>query len=462
MMFNKNIQNFSYIEIFLILSYLICWFSISTSFNDILNFSFYNILNWNEATVSFPPTAIKENNSLNILLNFLRQFLNLILFPILLLIFFKKYQKIDFRNEFLFIFASLYFIFQIPGLIFSNNSFTNIIYVISALNILLIFTLINVFFDKKKYQIFFIITFLMLLLISVLNYKAYINFFALEHSSSLYTFFFSNETYLGKQSPRSTGSSRSLLLLMIISYILFIKLFEKKKIIKIIIYTIISAFILLFQSRTTITLLIVFILINFIFEKRFSLIDVIKYFCLYCLLPIILLYTILFSKQFLHNNNFIDKINDDGVKDTIFVLTDNFKRPINPETYSSGRFNDWKNILSNIDQSIIFGYGAQGDRFLIDQSASNGILYALTSSGVMGTIPFLFFSVFVFYIIFKKFIESFLNDTSINYYYPLVILLLLLRSILESSYAVFSVDFIVIYTFVNYLLKYSLKNNNGN
>ena len=249
---------------------------------------------------------------------------------------------------------------------------------------------------------------------------------------------------------------------MIISFILFFKLFEKKKIIKIIIYTIISAFILLFQSRTTITLLIIFILINFIFEKKFSVIDVIKYFCLYCLLPIIMLYTILFSKQFLLNNNLIDKISDDGMKDTIFVLTDNFKRPIDPETYSSGRFNDWKNIISNIDQSIIYGYGAQGDRFLIDQSASNGILYAISSSGILGTIPFLFFSVFVFYIIFKKFIENFLNDISINYYYPLVVLLLLLRSILESSYAVFGVDFIVIYTFVNYLLKYSLKNNNGN
>ena len=37
-----------------------------------------------------------------------------------------------------------------------------------------------------------------------------------------------------------------------------------------------------------------------------------------------------------------------------------------------------------------------------------------------------------------------------------------LRSILESSYAVFSIDLIVIYTFLNYLDKFSLKNNDGN
>ena len=38
-MTNKKIFNYSRIEIFLIISYLICWFSISTSFNDILNFT---------------------------------------------------------------------------------------------------------------------------------------------------------------------------------------------------------------------------------------------------------------------------------------------------------------------------------------------------------------------------------------------------------------------------------------
>ena len=37
-MINKKILNFSLIEIFLIVSYSICWFSISTSFYDINSF----------------------------------------------------------------------------------------------------------------------------------------------------------------------------------------------------------------------------------------------------------------------------------------------------------------------------------------------------------------------------------------------------------------------------------------
>ena len=37
-MINKKLFNFSFNEIFLILSYLVCWFSISTSYYDVLDF----------------------------------------------------------------------------------------------------------------------------------------------------------------------------------------------------------------------------------------------------------------------------------------------------------------------------------------------------------------------------------------------------------------------------------------
>ena len=57
-------------------------------------------------------------------------------------------------------------------------------------------------------------------------------------------------------------------------------------------------------------------------------------------------------------------------------------------------FDDWKSLLSKINTSIILGYGAQGDRFLINQTASNGILYSLSSSGILGT----FFLLFHFYL----------------------------------------------------------------
>ena len=158
-MVSKKIFNYTIIEIFLISSYLICWFSISTSLNDLIIF-FEN-----------------QNQKLNELINFLRQSLNLIIHPVLLIIFFNKFKNIQFKNELIFVLACLYFLFQIPGLFLTENSLTNIIFIISSLNILLIFILINIYFDEKRYFVFFIITFLILLLISILNYKAYIYFF---------------------------------------------------------------------------------------------------------------------------------------------------------------------------------------------------------------------------------------------------------------------------------------------
>ena len=71
----NKIFNYSRIEIFLIISYLICWFSISTSFNDILNFT------------------KKETIYFNDIINFFRQFLNLIIFPVLFIILIKEFKK---------------------------------------------------------------------------------------------------------------------------------------------------------------------------------------------------------------------------------------------------------------------------------------------------------------------------------------------------------------------------------
>ncbi len=443
-MINKKILNFSYIEIFLILSYSICWFSISTSFYDIVYF------------------VKKEDTNLNTIINFLRQFLNLIIFPILVITFLKKLRHINFKNELLFISALLYFLFQIPGLLFTDNSFANIIYIVSALNILFIFVLVNIYFDEKKYLIFFYVTILMLTLITVLNYKTFVNFFYSESSYTLYTFFNSSETFFGKQSPRSTGSSRTLLLLMIITFLVFNKVLKKSNFLKMTIYFSISTFILLFQSRTTIVLLITFILMNYIYEKNFSIRETLKYLITYILMPLIFLYSLLIFKQVIHDKNILNSFFKQSINKSISQVTDNFQRPIDPETYSSGRFNDWKEILSKIDKSIVYGYGAQGDRFLINQTASNGIIYSISSSGILGTISFIFFSIFSIWIVSKKLFENYKSRISIVNYSSIIVILILLRSLLESSYAVFSIDLIVIYTFANYLNKFYSKNNNAN
>ena len=261
----KRILGFNNIQIFLIFGYIVCWLSISTTFKDI-SYLFY-----------VSPNELGEHLYLSDIINFLRQLLNTIIFPILIGILILNIKKINFKKEILFILVFFYFLMQIPGLYLTNNSLMNFVFIISAFNILFILILANIYFDKEKYFVFFNVIFLMLFLILVLNYNAYIYFLTSEGGSSLYTFFNISESFFLKASPRSTGSSRSFLFIMIISFYIFHNFFQKNNHFKIIIYILISVLILLFQSRTTLTLLFIFIMINYIFEQNFSLKALIKY-----------------------------------------------------------------------------------------------------------------------------------------------------------------------------------------
>ena len=83
--------------------------------------------------------------------------------------------------------------------------YTNIIYIISALNILLIFVLTNIYFDEKKYVIFFYIIILMLSLITLFKITKHLFTLYLLFSKSLhslYTHFInSSETFWENKVP---------------------------------------------------------------------------------------------------------------------------------------------------------------------------------------------------------------------------------------------------------------------
>lgn len=446
MLSRKNL-NFSIKEVFLIICYLICWFSISTKFEDVSYF--YNT--FNSSSIKISTTNI---------INFFRQFLNLSILPFLLFLFFKNFKKIKLKDELLFIFAFCYFFSQIFGIFLTDNSLNNLVYVISSLNILLIFYLANIFFKQEKYILFIYATFFMLLLIFLLNYKTFLVFFSMSRGDTLYTFFSSSETYLGKDSPRSTGSSRTILLIYIISLIIFYKFFLKHNIIKLSLYAIMACFVILFQSRTSIVLLISFVTLNYIFEKKFSIFETFRYFLVYLLTPIILMYSILILKDIVHSEIIKEKYTDTKIQIYMNKINNQFIRPMDPVSkFSSGRIEDWRNIFNKMDQSIIYGYGAQGDRFLINQSASNGILYAYASSGLLGLIFFISFSIYSSMQILNIFFRSYQSNLIFPFLSSIIIFIILLRSILESSYAVFSVDFIIIYTFLNYLKSLKLSQN---
>jgi len=126
-------------------------------------------------------------------------------------------------------------------------------------------------------------------------------------------------------------------------------------------------------------------------------------------------------------------------------------------SFSSQRFGDWKNIAILTNQNFLFGYGTQADRFLIQQTASNALLYAYSSAGIFGLLSILFIYLRYFYI-FLKSIKVFPSSSSVFLFSYIILIVFFLRSIFESSFAVFGIDFILfalaIYNIENEYKKY--------
>ena len=116
------------IKTFLILSFIVCWLSISTSFDDLL------ILEKNQ------PLKFKN------IINFLRHFaVYLSLFFLIFIIFFFKNVFFSKKNL-IFHFFIIYLLIQLHGLFFSDNSIKNISYIVSSLTITITVIFSNHFF----------------------------------------------------------------------------------------------------------------------------------------------------------------------------------------------------------------------------------------------------------------------------------------------------------------------------
>jgi len=119
-----------------------------------------------------------------------------------------------------------------------------------------------------------------------------------------------------------------------------------------------------------------------------------------------------------------------------------------PKSLTSRRYSDWLEILKKNPQ-IVFGSGAMGDRWLINQSASNLLLYNYSSSGIIGLILFglvitrSFFINFIIICFKQKKINTrnyiLLSASYIQYF-------LMGRSLVETSFGVFGIDFLIFFS----------------
>ncbi|MAV82475.1 MAG: hypothetical protein CMI90_03300 [Pelagibacteraceae bacterium] len=368
-----------------------------------------------------------------------------------IILFFILKKNLFIKNNKTYYLLLIYFIFQIPGLIITNNSIENISFVVSALTIIATIILINEYFSYNEKKLFLILSFLILLTIFFLSFIPQIKQFFLGIRNMYGSLFENSEMFLYKSSPRSSGLSRTSLLLILLVFI-FEKFFFKNKNIFLTIFKIFLLIaILLYQSRSIIFLTFLSFSLIFIFENKFSLKYLFKFLITYLLIPVIFTYLLFINYE---NKSYELRMDKWKEKNPTLLSENNIKlseiagdKPIRQfkiESISSGRFEDWFLIFDNFPkEKYFFGFGAQGDRYLIDQSASNGFIYAFVSSGIFGLI---IYSIFI-YIIFLKSIKMVLNFKNINIdsiYISLIIIILILRSFIETSVAVFSLDLIIL------------------
>ena len=128
----------------------------------------------------------------------------------------------------------------------------------------------------------------------------------------------------------------------------------------------------------------------------------------------------------------------------------------NLDNFSSGRLNDWKLILTK-NNNIIYGNGVMGDRYLINQSASNLIIYAYASSGLFGVILIIYIYLNTIKSSISIMIRAdrhYLKDYNIISSFCLFVLML--RSLLETSYGIFGID-LILYCFFMTIITFDNK-----
>ena len=425
------------IKVFLILSFLISWLSLGSSFEDL-------IIDYNN----------KEKNLFYEIINFVRTSLNILIFVLLSFFYLKNFKKKNYKNFLnIFVIYFFYLILQIPGLFLTLNIYDNLYFIMSSLNIILIFYLAHKFFKYDEVRIFIYVSVFVMFFVILLTFSNH--FF--QYITDQRKLFYGNPLVILENSPiRSSGAGRLSLIILVI-YTLILVSSNNKKFLRLFGVSILSTIVFLYQSRANIALLGIFVILYVFYIKAFSLKKILEYLFSFFIFPMLLIYLLPILKSFIliniveiieNKDHFLNStlnylnlslsfnISDLNQKNTIL-------RDITMDT--SGRYTDWTKLFNNFNYNdyLLFGYGSQGDRYLINQTASNGFVYAFVSSGIIG---------FFFYIIFllltltnsmKYLLDKRIKDTT-SFASFIILILLLIRSLIESSFAVFGIDFILV------------------
>jgi hypothetical protein len=314
------------------------------------------------------------------------------------------------------------------------------------------------FFKNNLYQLkifllfsvllnFFYFSFNILLIANFMIYKKeIINLYGMTHHAIQTPDFVINISL-------SSGLSR-LSIILYISLFIYIILTKKKFFTTNLIYIItifLGFFGLAFQSRTmSLILYIFFILLIIIYFKKKNLANT-K--CIIHLIIIPFLLMIFYSQYLLKKEDIHKNIEKNLYEKNLDIFKQTVIREAGQD-FSSGRFLIWKKIIEISKENVIKGYGFQADRKLINDSAHNVYFYSLISGGLISLLLTIFISIrggWTSFTILINFIFSNKKYYAFDLIPVFLIPLFLIRGIFESSYGIYSIDylFFILCFFIN-------------
>jgi len=386
------------------------------------------------------------------------QILRLII-PLLFILFFfcyflKKKNNFFCKEKFLifypfiaYIILGIFFIF--PHL--NINSYHNIYW-----GILMIAPFIYMYLFKNNFeqlQIFLFLSLLLILSVFIFFFsKIIILMFQDRIIIHLYGISAHDLGYVTSNehsSPRSSGLARMALILYI-SLLIHLITNQNKHLHRnlfIIFCIILGSISLAFQSRVTnfIYFFFSFLLIMSLLKRKELLSK--KLILSLIIIPVILASSYNFFSLKLHqsDNKSLYTINT-FLKKSVSILSTTIIRNDNNYNFSSNRFDIWKKTLDISKKNIFVGYGFQADRKLLEDSTHNIYLYSLICGGIISMFLVIFISIRATWISFAI-LFHFTNSKSIYSFFKLVpsflILIFLFRGILENSYGIYSIDYLL-------------------
>ena len=431
--------------------YIICWSllwaNLNVDFFIILNLGNSPIDNINGIRALFPVFILSLLIIYLLSNNYLIKFLDKKNIYLIFLLFFvcQIIGSIGNLNNILII--NKYTVIQAFGLIISSTT-----------SILLIYLIHNE--KNKKFEEYLVyssiiilsIYFIPILINLMWKYSLSTNIYA-YHEMLIQDF---SKDFLKLPISRSTGISRSIIIISI--FLLCFNSFKNNKIKNLIHFFIflLTTSIFLINSKFAITALVIIysliIFTNSLYKKH-----KIKFLVILILIPFFLSMLIINAKVNIYSDN----------KNPIFDLKikNRFLDDLDTNAgITSGRTQIWIKSINIFmsEKRYLFGLGAQADRLylvsyigtdvvkkkddILSANSSNAILYSLLSGGIISVMVLILFNYILLIRVYKYF---FIKYRKYNFNYNLVnfsiftYLFLLLRSLVENSFTLFSIDFLI-------------------